>query len=189
MRTVPKKVDSRFLVGLFVLSLGILVADLFTPLGVAVGTAYVMPVFITLWAGRRLVTLVAATASTAFIILDIWLSPAAGVTWMVIANRLIAVGLVWIVAVLALLRRQAEEEQHRLIAELRAALQQVRTLRGLLPVCASCKKIRDTKGYWNRVDEYLEGHSEAQVSFGICPECMADYHPREQYPELYSKEN
>ncbi len=58
-----------------------------------------------------------------------------------------------------------------LIDELKTALGQVKTLKGLLPICASCKKIRDDKGYWNQIESYITTHSEAEFSHGICPEC------------------
>jgi hypothetical protein len=55
--------------------------------------------------------------------------------------------------------------------ELRSALEQVKRLSGLLPICASCKKNRDDKGYWNQIEAYISQHSEAQFSHGVCPEC------------------
>jgi hypothetical protein len=55
---------------------------------------------------------------------------------------------------------------------LRDALSQVKTLSGLIPICASCKKIRDDKGYWNQVETFIQEHSEAEFSHGICPDCM-----------------
>jgi K+-sensing histidine kinase KdpD len=55
---------------------------------------------------------------------------------------------------------------------LRDALSQIKTLSGLIPICASCKKIRDDKGYWNQLETFIQEHSEAEFSHGICPECM-----------------
>ena len=57
-------------------------------------------------------------------------------------------------------------------AQLGEALAKIRTLRGLLPICANCKKIRDDKGYWNQIEEYIQNHSDAFFSHGICPDCM-----------------
>jgi PAS domain S-box-containing protein len=68
-------------------------------------------------------------------------------------------------------RIAAESERERLIAELEAALENVKTLRGLLPICAHCKKIRDDRGYWRQVESYIEERSLAEFSHGICPEC------------------
>ena len=55
---------------------------------------------------------------------------------------------------------------------LQAAMNQIKTLSGLIPICASCKKIRDDKGYWNQVEVYIQQHSEAEFSHGFCPDCM-----------------
>jgi hypothetical protein len=55
---------------------------------------------------------------------------------------------------------------------LRDALSQIKTLSGLIPICASCKKIRDDKGYWNQLETFIQEHSEAEFSHGICPDCM-----------------
>lgn len=72
-----------------------------------------------------------------------------------------------------------EQERERLISDLQDALARVQTLTGLLPICASCKKIRDDKGYWNQIESYISRHSEAEFSHSICPECV-----RKLYPEL-----
>jgi CHASE3 domain sensor protein len=74
-------------------------------------------------------------------------------------------------------RKHAEEERGRLIVELRQALASVKTLSGLLPICASCKKIRDDHGYWNQIETYIREHSEAQFTHGLCPECLARLYP------------
>ena len=75
---------------------------------------------------------------------------------------------------------QADEEKSKIIIELQKALDRVKTLSGLLPICASCKKVRDDQGYWNQIEAYIEAYSEAQFSHGICPECA-----KKLYPELY----
>ncbi len=80
-------------------------------------------------------------------------------------------------------RRQMEEEQRKLIADLQAASNKVKTLSGLLPICANCKKIRDDKGYWHSVEVYVRDHSNAEFSHGICPDCL-----KELYPEFYEVE-
>ena len=68
-------------------------------------------------------------------------------------------------------RKRAEEERNRLVAELQTALDEVKLLSGFLPICASCKKIRDDKGYWNQIEAYISDHSEATFTHGICPDC------------------
>lgn len=68
-------------------------------------------------------------------------------------------------------RKKAEAERRKLIADLRDALANIKTLSGMLPICASCKKIRDDKGYWNRIETYLSEHSDVLFTHGLCPEC------------------
>jgi PAS domain S-box-containing protein len=72
---------------------------------------------------------------------------------------------------------RAEVERERLLQELQTALARVKLLSGLLPICANCKKIRDDQGYWKQVESYIEGHSEATFSHGICPECLHQLYP------------
>ncbi|HPO16365.1 MAG TPA: hypothetical protein PLI09_23215 [Candidatus Hydrogenedentes bacterium] len=76
-------------------------------------------------------------------------------------------------------RRQTE-------MELKESLSQVKTLSGLLPICAACKKVRDDSGYWNQIEVYIRTHSEAEFTHSLCPECM-----KKLYPQFYmeSKES
>lgn len=83
--------------------------------------------------------------------------------------------------------KKAEEERTKLIIELQKALAEVKTLRGIIPICASCKKIRDDKGYWQQLESYIEKHTEADISHGICPDCMKKLYP-EYYEELKKKQ-
>lgn len=73
-------------------------------------------------------------------------------------------------------RKRAEEEREKLISELQDALANIKTLSGLIPICSSCKKIRDDKGYWNQLEKYIIGHSEAKFTHGICPECAKTFY-------------
>ncbi len=77
-------------------------------------------------------------------------------------------------------RKRAEEEREKLILALQDALANVKTLKGLLPICAWCKKIRDDKGYWTKVETYIREHSDASFTHGICPECL-----KRESPETY----
>jgi len=77
---------------------------------------------------------------------------------------------------------QAQQAREELIAELQEALDKVKTLSGLLPICSSCKKIRDDQGYWQQVEVYIQDHSDAEFSHGICPDCA-----RKLYPDLFDK--
>ncbi|MBX7119316.1 MAG: PAS domain-containing protein [Gemmatimonadaceae bacterium] len=74
-------------------------------------------------------------------------------------------------------RQRWQDEQQRLIGELQEALAQVRTLSGLLPICASCKRIRDDDGAWQTVERYIQTHTDAEFSHGVCPTCMDTLYP------------
>jgi PAS domain S-box-containing protein len=70
------------------------------------------------------------------------------------------------------LRKSDEADRFKLIEELTESLKQVRTLSGLLPICASCKRIRDDQGYWQQVETYIAEHTNADFTHGICPDCL-----------------
>lgn len=75
------------------------------------------------------------------------------------------------------------EDQVRIrTSELRNALEEVKTLSGLLPICSSCKKIRDDQGYWQSVEHYVQAHSKATFTHGICPDCFKRVYPEYEYP-------
>lgn len=75
-------------------------------------------------------------------------------------------------------RKKSEKEREKLILELRDALAKVKTLRGLLPICSVCNKIRDDKGNWTFVDVYIRDHSEAELTHSYCPECAKKHFPQ-----------
>jgi hypothetical protein len=79
-------------------------------------------------------------------------------------------------------RKRAEAERERLIKELQDAIADIKTLSGLVPICANCKKIRDDQGYWTQVEAYIQERSQARFSHGICPDCM-----QKLYPEFIQK--
>ncbi len=74
-------------------------------------------------------------------------------------------------------RRNAEMKLEKTVAELRKALSEIKTLKGIVPICAQCKKIRDDKGYWQQVEAYVAKHTDAVFSHGICPQCVKDLYP------------
>lgn len=79
-------------------------------------------------------------------------------------------------------RKREENERLKLIQELREALANIKTLKGLLPICASCKKIRDDGGYWQKVELYISSHTDAEFTHGICPDCMQRLYPEYVIP-------
>lgn len=74
-------------------------------------------------------------------------------------------------------RKKAELERENLLRDLQDALSQVKVLRGMLPICASCKKIRDDKGYWTQIEVYIKQNSDLEFTHGICPECRRNLYP------------
>jgi len=80
-------------------------------------------------------------------------------------------------------RKLEEQQKEDLIQEIQKALEEIKTLRGIVPICAHCKKIRDDQGYWDHVETYVSRHTDAQFSHGFCPDCM-----QKLYLELGSSE-
>ena len=74
-------------------------------------------------------------------------------------------------------RKKIEMDRDKLIQKLKDALERVKTLRGLIPICAACKKIRDDKGFWHEVEKYIKEHSGAEFSHGLCPKCLIELYP------------
>jgi hypothetical protein len=81
----------------------------------------------------------------------------------------------------------AEEELRKRNLALELALQEVKTLSGLLPICCACKKIRDDQGYWNDVENYISDHSDLQLTHGFCPDCVARLYP--ELPPLHQSQD
>jgi len=99
-------------------------------------------------------------------------SPSGGEIWKVLFNRFLALFAIWTTAILSVQRETMQKEKEK-------ALFEVKVLSGLLPICASCKKIRDDEGQWGQVETYIRDRSEAEFSHSICPDCA-----KELYPEL-----
>lgn len=98
-------------------------------------------------------------------------------TWLWYAFLVLLAGLALVAAHLLRLRRLRRRHEE-LFREVRSALARIKTLRGLLPICAGCKRIRSDQGYWEQIEAYVRDHSEATFSHGLCPDCV-----RELYPE------
>jgi len=79
-------------------------------------------------------------------------------------------------------RKFTEDAKEELIIGLQKAQEEVNLLSGLLPICATCKNIRDDKGYWNKIESYISHHSKVEFSHGICPDCAQKF-----YPDLYNE--
>ena len=135
--------------------------DLLTPMGVALPMLYSGLVLLGLWSPHPKFALIAAIIATILSILGAIITPPGGVVWIGVTNRLMALLIVWTTAFLVMRYKRAE--------------QATKILRGLLPICAWCKKIRDDKGYWKQIEEYMEQRTEALFTHGMCTECMAKW--------------
>lgn len=154
----------------FGVAIGIMVLDLFVPLGVAAGVPYVLVILLSLWSPGRRLPIYMAMLTSCFVIVGFYFSPQGGAQWQVISNRALAVFAIWVTAILSLQRR-------RFLDEKLDALSELKILRGLLSICASCKKIREDSGQWTPIESYVHEHSEASFSHGICPECEQRLYP------------
>ena len=95
------------------------------------------------------------------------------------ATYLIALitGMLWTFGFILLVNQQLAAERQQTIEELMIAAEQIKTLRGIVPICSGCKKIRDDRGYWEQLDAFVTRHTEAEFSHGICPDCMQRLYP------------
>ena len=164
--------DLKMTLGCSALAFGIFGLDLITPLGVAGGVPYILVVLVAMWSPTKKLPISAAICGTVLTILGFFMSPEGGEAWKVLGNRGLALFAIWTVAILSLKQRIIYEEKEK-------ALREVKTLSGFLPICASCKNIRDDKGYWKQIESYISNHSQAQFSHSICPDCA-----QKLYPEL-----
>jgi hypothetical protein len=138
--------------------------DRMTPNGIADWLIEVLLVTIAALLGTvREMVLVAALA-TACSLLGLWTSPGGGGVplWLEAVNRLASIGAIWVTVYFARRHRQAEDE--------------LKVLRGMLPICASCKRIRHGDDEWQSLESYITGHSEATFTHSLCPECFAKYY-------------
>lgn len=135
--------------------------DLLTPMGVAIPMLYSALVLLGLWSPHPKFALIAAIMAALLSVLGAIITPPGGVAWLGLTNRLVALLIVWTTAFLVMRYKRAE--------------QATKVLRGLLPICAWCKKIRDDKGYWKQIEDYMEQHTEAFFTHGMCTECMAKW--------------
>jgi hypothetical protein len=167
-----RKIHPLLLSASLSLAAGIFMFDLFIPQGVGIPALYMAPVvLVELWSSSKessLVILIAVICSV-LTMAGFFLAPASGLPlWLSIPNRLIALFTIWVTVVLSVLRKMREEE--------------VKTLRGLLPICSYCKKIRDDQGYWKSLEVYIAAHSQADFTHGLCPECGIKH-----YPDVFAK--
>jgi hypothetical protein len=161
----------------------ILFLDLCIPLGVAVGVLYVVPVLLSLWSGKKAFPFLVALIASGLIIGVFFFQTPVREMWKVYCNRGLSLFATWITAILCATRIKIVVEREKALRDREEALSNLKILKGLLPMCAACKKIRDDKGYWNEVADYISEHSEAEFTHGLCQECA-----ERLYPQYFKKE-
>jgi hypothetical protein len=155
----------------------IFLLDLFTPPGVAIGVLYAVVVLLSLWTPRSKGTLIFALVCSFLIIAVLFYKPSVPEMYKVLFNRGISLFVVWTTAMLGIRRNKIEQQRNMILIEREKAHQEVKILRGFLPICASCKKIKDDNGYWTQIEGYIKDHSEADFTHGICPDCVEKLYP------------
>jgi len=168
------------------LAVGLL--DYLTGIEIVMAPFYLIPISCAAWFGSRTYGLILSVLSVltiaaasfmagnkfSHLLIDVW-------------NLLMYFGFFSIFTIVLAILKKDIDERRRLIAELQQTLGEVKQLSGLLPVCASCKKIRDDNGDWKQMESYFSDHSEVLFSHGICPECIERLYP-EQYNTLFDKQ-
>lgn len=160
-----------------VLLVFILFLDLCLPLGVATGVLYGAVVLLSLWTPQNKAPLIFALVSSVLIIAVFSYKPPVEDMWKVLFNRGISLFAVWATAILGMKRNTLEQQRNIILIEREKALHELRILRGFLPICASCKKIRDDKGNWTQLEGYIIDHSEVEFTHSICPDCAEKLYP------------
>jgi hypothetical protein len=166
--------EVRRVVATVVAATVVLVLDALTPLGLAIWLFQVVLVWTaTSWANRRQMLGIAAICAT-FILLGFWISPTTEpVTWVDRCNVLLSLGTVSALTHGCFRQRAAEDARRKAEQESALLHEKVLTLRGLLSICAWCKKIRNEAGDWEQLEIYIHNHSHAEFTHGICQKCAA----------------
>lgn len=147
---VPK--SNPLLMGVtLILVVAIFFLDVFTPAGITIPLLYTVPLLFALMIPDRRFFLSVMAAATLLTPLGFYISPPGGIAWMGILNRAMAILVLGITA---------------------GFYWRLKSLQELLPLCSSCKKVRDDRGYWKQLELYLEEHAGTQFSHGICPACV-----------------
>jgi hypothetical protein len=144
--------------------------DVKTPLGVADWLLELVLVWVAAsWGTQKEVTMVAAVG-TATMLIGIWSSPRPFLPlWIGLLNRVVAILVIWTIVQIARARLIAEAARAKAAAE-------IKILRGLLPICAACKRIRSPGDQWQSLESYIRDHSEATFTHTICPICVEKYY-------------
>jgi len=167
--SVTTSPDNKVIALCLILSMSFFIVDSMIPLGVAGGVPYILVVLVSLWSPRKRLPYYVAIGGTLLTIIAFYSSPPGGELWKVIFNRSLALFAIWTAAILSVQRKTIWDEKE-------AALNEIKALQGIIPICSYCHSIRDDGGAWSRLEAYISEHSEAQFSHGICPGCVPKAH-------------
>jgi hypothetical protein len=142
---------------------------------------YFLPLaFVGWYTNRKVALLLSCAAAAIWFVVDHFLDERLYSIWMIQYWNTLVRLMAFVLIAMAFWYMQAQlERAHALNRDLSAALATVKKLSGLLPICASCKRIRNDQGYWEQIEAYIREHSEAEFTHGICPACV-----EKLYPEL-----
>ena len=158
------------------LTMTIALLDFYTGDELHIMVFYLIPISLASWKlGKGEAIFVAAFSALIWFVEDALILRRAESFWVPFFNMAALFGVFLAVVLILSALRGAFVAQTLLISELREALTKVNTLSGLLPMCSWCKKVRNDQGYWTAVEAYIMEHSHAEVTHGVCPECMDDF--------------
>lgn len=178
---MPTTRKSFLLGGCLLLSAVIAFLDHITGYEIGFFVFYFIPVAMGAWIGKSaLGTPLAIGCALIWLLVDYTAGHPYSQSWYALWNALTRCAAFAVLAMLVARLRDLLEKERTLTAQLNGALEQVKELRGLLPICSACKKIRNDSGYWENIETYISQHSHAEFTHGICPDCS-----KRLYPELF----
>ena len=161
-----------------VASLVLIVIDSFTPLESVEWILNVLLVWlVSLERSSRYIVWAGIISSFAILAGASLSAPSALPEWVLLTNRFVAVGTVWVIVWLSRQRRAAEERERAATGELEKSHEEIKVLRGIIPICSWCKRIRNDSGAWEQMEIYIRRHSEADFSHGMCEDCLRQHFP------------
>lgn len=171
-----------------ILSLGVFVLDLNTPIAIATWLPYLILICWVSGSASARQTFSLTLLITAFLCIAFWrASPGAPFRDLALPNQLITVGGVWTMAVLCVSRRRAELERDKALRDLEETTKTLKQLSGLLPICSMCKRIRNDSGRWEQLEHFIQSHSQAQFTHGLCDKCATELSPETVEPGIHGE--
>ena len=171
--------DTRFAIYI-VCSLILLVVDACTPLETVEWMLHVLLVWgVSIACTPRQLVWAGVLSSACVAIGSVLMGPRYLPHWVLLTNRAVVIGTIWIIVYFSTRRKTAETRERQAWLALQESRQEVKTLRGLIPICSACKRIRTDDGVWHQLEVYIRDHSDADFSHDLCEQCI-----RALYPEF-----